>query len=342
MGYTRLQHFCVESWSGIGVGTTATITALTNNPCHLEMRITKVVPTLRLIKVKRRGTVYCYERIIKVSLTWSVFQDEPGDTTTHTFTITPWPGCETRFFYWRGTVGGAHSPSKSVHFNWHMPIQPIDAFFYPDAHPESTSCDGFAQRTLGAAGETWAQISSGAGTSASASTTTAAAGIIETGPAYPDKYVSIARVAMLFDISVIPANAKIISASLKLYGYLKYNWKNQFTHVNIYQSFPNSNTDIVAADYNHFLATPFSTPINYQNFKTLDWNTFNANEAFLQYIASVLTGDKIVKLAMREADYDAPNSPPVWKADGGFGYYITMSDYGLTTRPSLTITYQEL
>jgi len=337
-----MLRWALLSYSALTTEAGVTLTITTNHPCHLYVLWTSRNPWIHVKLKDLRGTPIGTKTRYCCVATNQVFQLEAGDTTNHTFDIVPWPSKQQRWFRFHGTVGVQDSPSDSPCLTYTRGVPPLTKTFYPDKHPESTSCDGFAQRTLGAAGEPWSLISSGAGTSASASTTTAAAGIIETGPAYPDKFVSIARVAMLFDISVIPPNAAIISASLKLYGHLKYNWKNQSTHVNIYHSFPNSNTDIVVADYNHFSSTPFSTPINYTAFKTFDWNTFNANAALLQYIASVLSGDKIVKLAMREADYDAPNSPPAWVADGGFGYYITMSDYDLTTRPSLTITYQEL
>jgi hypothetical protein len=46
-------------------------------------------------------------------------QEEAGDTYTHTFIQDPWPYCETRWFYFWGTVSGELSPSVSAIFEKH-------------------------------------------------------------------------------------------------------------------------------------------------------------------------------------------------------------------------------
>jgi len=59
-----------------------------------------------------------------VRFCFTVFEDneqtEAGDTTTHTFTKEPWPVCETRWFYFHGTVGGDSSPSTTPFFEKHF------------------------------------------------------------------------------------------------------------------------------------------------------------------------------------------------------------------------------
>lgn len=59
-------------------------------------------------------------------------QEEPGDTTIHTFTKEPWANCETRWFYFHGTIGDVGSPSTSAYFKYHRlalpPVEPILKF----------------------------------------------------------------------------------------------------------------------------------------------------------------------------------------------------------------------
>jgi hypothetical protein len=61
------------------------------------------------------GVYYCF-------VSWqSVEQQEAGDTLIHTFEVTPWVFCETKWFAFRGTVAGELSPSVSPIFHHHHP-----------------------------------------------------------------------------------------------------------------------------------------------------------------------------------------------------------------------------
>jgi hypothetical protein len=50
---------------------------------------------------------YCFTAFFDVE------QQEAGDTLTHTFTVSPWYACETRYFYFHGEVSGVPSPSTT-------------------------------------------------------------------------------------------------------------------------------------------------------------------------------------------------------------------------------------
>ncbi|MBA7707830.1 hypothetical protein ES703_116713 [subsurface metagenome] len=51
-------------------------------------------------------------------------QDEPGDTLIHTFNKPAWPICETRWFYFIGTIAGVPVVSESPIFTFHFPAPP--------------------------------------------------------------------------------------------------------------------------------------------------------------------------------------------------------------------------
>ena len=102
------------------------IRILTNNPCHLTCYHTDKTPlkhplsrTIRGLTVPW-GVYYCF-----VAYT-AVEQTEPGDTLYHTFKITPWVECQTRWFTFQGTVGAVMSPSTGPIFKHHHPGAILD------------------------------------------------------------------------------------------------------------------------------------------------------------------------------------------------------------------------
>lgn len=54
---------------------------------------------------------------------FTVYEDneqyQSGDTYHHTFIKEPWATCETRYFYFLGTIGGVESPSTSPIYSKH-------------------------------------------------------------------------------------------------------------------------------------------------------------------------------------------------------------------------------
>lgn len=120
----QLLHFVVRNITFILTLTGYTVTCYTNNPCHLWLRWTNVEPQKHVNAKVVRGAVagtwidQCFVVYTDVE------QQEPGDTFTHTFTLEPWPVCETRWFYFWGTVGGVLSPSASAIFSHHRIAPP--------------------------------------------------------------------------------------------------------------------------------------------------------------------------------------------------------------------------
>ncbi|MBA7687030.1 hypothetical protein ES703_95490 [subsurface metagenome] len=100
------------------------ITITTDVPCHLTCYITDKEPQIHKTSRNQRGLTllwgvyYCF-------VAWTPLEQiEWGDTLIHTFLITPWLSCETKWVAFRGTVAGELSPSVSCIFQKHRPFFP--------------------------------------------------------------------------------------------------------------------------------------------------------------------------------------------------------------------------
>jgi hypothetical protein len=93
----------------------------TNNPVHLTCYYSQEPPGRHKTSRTNRGITLPWGAYFCFVAYKSVEQQEPGDTTTHTFTIIPWVYCETKWFAFRGTVATVLSPSVSCIFKYHHP-----------------------------------------------------------------------------------------------------------------------------------------------------------------------------------------------------------------------------
>ena len=101
------------------------IVLTTDVPCHLFMRWTLEKPRTHKDPVLRRG-VYFPEAVRFCFVEYrDNEQEEAGDTLTHTFIKLDWPVCQTRYFYFWGTVNGELSPSESPLFTKHRLAPPV-------------------------------------------------------------------------------------------------------------------------------------------------------------------------------------------------------------------------
>ena len=93
-----------------------------NTPAHLYMRWSNETWRLHL----RTGIVRGLTKLFIPYYCFTVYEDneqeEAGDTLEHTFIKEPWAGCETRYFYFWGTIGGEPSPSNTCCFIKHRPL----------------------------------------------------------------------------------------------------------------------------------------------------------------------------------------------------------------------------
>lgn len=125
----------ISNWASLGIAQTdfpdaVTIVYTTDIPCHLFMRWTLVEPQIHTQPVLRRGLLmhtdlrYCF-------VAWEENEQlEPGDTLTHTFHKANWPQCQTRWFYFVGTVADEQQPSVSPIFKKHKTEYVPTQFFF--------------------------------------------------------------------------------------------------------------------------------------------------------------------------------------------------------------------
>ena len=91
----------------------------TFHPCHLWMRWSTVEPQEHLIPVIVRGLPLKTDKRFCFVAYQDNEQTEGGDTYVHVFLKEPWPHCETRWFYFHGTMSAEYSPSTSAIFKKH-------------------------------------------------------------------------------------------------------------------------------------------------------------------------------------------------------------------------------
>lgn len=209
------------------------------------------------------------------------------------------------------------------------------AIFYPDAHPESTTVDGFvAHETVGS----WAEVQGGDGdyhidTGTGLEVTIRAS-------SQRNKWYMLRRSIILFDISSLGA-IEVRKATISLYGNDKNDTLGISPTINIFESNPASNTDLVNADYTTLGDTPLAAAISYSAFSTTSYNDFTLNAASRALIQVASKGDGIVKLGVREASYDAPNNAPGWHdlTNPIATFEFWSADKGGDYRPKLTLEY---
>ncbi len=211
--------------------------------------------------------------------------------------------------------------------------------FYPDAHPETSSVDGRVRRA--GVDESWATIRTSDGNTAEPSTATANIAISASGTS--NQWEALTRAIFLFDVSSLPFGAVVSSAVLSFYGSQKLDDLNITPDLNVYASNPASNTDLVAADYNiaNWGSTAFSTAITYANWLIVSpfWNDFILNAAGIAAVQAAIADSRVVKLGLRNANYDVAATTPAWVslASSYLGCYT--AEQGSGFKPKLVVTY---
>lgn len=314
------------------------ITITTDIACHLYMRWTTIVPKEHGIPVLRRGLYMHTDKYFCFDSYEDNQQEEEGDTTTHTFIKEPWPSCETRYFYFHGTIADTASPSTTAIFTKHRIAPPYGpeqtTTFYCDADPEVSSVDGMVYRAP--APEAWTAIHDGAGTGALPSFSAMYLQLFRY--AGVDQWAVLRRCILTFDTSTIPEGSLIVSAKL--------GWRFSSKARNIawnlapcvYKSNPASNIDLIPSDYGTLENTPLATPIDWDDLPAVGWIEFILNEAGL---ASIICAS-ITKLGLRDATFDAPNTEPPGTTYNYAVIYGQTADLGMTYRPYLEVTYKPL
>lgn len=207
--------------------------------------------------------------------------------------------------------------------------------FYPDADPETSSCDGYVlhQQTT----TTWSNLVNGAGTSASAAGNTLGINITDT---LTNEYLYLQRSILVFDTSDLPNDAIITSVTLSLWGSAKLDQKACTPNINVYSAAPVGDTDIVAGDYDSLGTTAYSTAISYGDWTTGAYNVFTLNSTGEAAIAV----DDVTYFGIRNANYDVANIAPGIDSGGKVSYLSFYSaDYSSGTyAPKLIVNYYQI
>ena len=205
--------------------------------------------------------------------------------------------------------------------------------FYPDAHPETTSVDGYVVRIAGQ--DTWANTKAGAGTNAGNADANSAMAAFYCGTT-TNKFTRADRTIFLFDTSLLPNGATITSAIFSIYGAgAKQDPTSSSPTFNIYSSNPASNTALVPADFTTLGTTQYATSITYAAWNDSGYNDFTLNAAGIAAISK--TG--ITKFGLREASFDAGSGTPNWVNSAVMYVGGCFSEAGAGYKPKLVITY---
>lgn len=210
------------------------------------------------------------------------------------------------------------------------------ATFYPDAHPETTSVDGFVRRgdpAFEVTGQTWSAIT-GASTGYAKSDDGTMMGA-QYRAAVSSGWWALMRGFALFDTSPLPDGAAKESAILSLYGYSKRDDSGTAPEYNIYSSNPASNTALVVGDYSKVGSTAFSAGIGQASINDAGYNDWDFNASGVAAVDT--TG--ISKFSLRtnkDATVTEP-SPKVYM-QSTWAYFYSV-EQGSGYKPKLVVVY---
>lgn len=200
---------------------------------------------------------------------------------------------------------------------------------YPDANPETTSVDGYAERS--GVDQMWANIRAGAGTG-SGDTDVNARCAWATGSATSGQFSRLRRTFLTFDTNSIPAGATINSATLTVTGTNKANGLGS-PDLHVVGSAPASNTAIASGDYGNLSFTSFGS-VSYAGFSTAGANVITLNASGLAAIVKA----GITKLGLVLSWDQSGTFGGVWGSGLTSSFYINFADNG-SAKPTLTVDY---
>lgn len=269
-------------------------------------------------------------RLIEGSLQGSwTFYSNPGNSVRIVYNQTPANALKLGQY---ATDGDTETVPKSVFDSAQYPFTVGDSqTFYPDAHTESTSVDGYCTQvgTL-----SWANLIASAGSGVADSNAYGYILYISSATT-SDVWSSLYRGLFLFDTSGLDDAATITGAVTSFYTRGKTDTGGWTPDVNIYSSNPASNTGLVAGDFDSLGSTAFATTITYANLADSGYTDFTLNASGI----AAIPVDGVAKFGVRNANYDVAASSPVWASAKTAGYQVYMSEQGAGYKPKLVVTY---
>lgn len=207
---------------------------------------------------------------------------------------------------------------------------------YPDPGTGSTTVDGFTGR-FRSAGEDWAVIRPGAGTTSDDTQATNSAFFVRADN-NTDKWDIIYRYIATFDTSALTSGATISGAVLSVYPTVI---TDELTDsMSLVGSTPANNNAVVDADFETFNsgdgATLYASARALSGLSTGSYQDFTMNAAGLAAIVK----DGITPLGFR-SEYDRSNTEPTWHIDVDTSTVTIRSadTAGTASDPKLVITY---
>lgn len=271
-------------------------------------------------------------RLIEGSLQGSwTFYSNPGNSVRIVYNQTPANALKLGQY---ATDGDTETVPKSVFDSAEYPFTVGDSqTFYPDAHTETSSVDGYASRVN--ATDNWATKIASDGTNAD--DTVATSWVTRMQSAGVDGlWNGYFRGLFLFDTSGLNDTATITAATLSIRGQSKSDNLSVTPDINIYSSNPASNTAVAAGDYDSLGSTAFSTAITYANWLTsATFNDFALNASGL----AAIPVDGVAKFGARNANYDVSGTPPTWSSSKVSEIKCYNSEQGAGYKPKLVVTY---
>lgn len=202
--------------------------------------------------------------------------------------------------------------------------------FYPDAHVESTSVDGYVSRSI-TVGETWGGLRGGAGNGSNDSIATDEVPLIQANAA-GDAWRTINRGIYLFDTSALGASVTIQSATISFYALGAKAAGVGESDFEVCASTPASNTALVNADYSQLGAVSFGA-MAYGDWSNSGYNVITLNATGLLAISKT----SISKFGTR-LGFDLDNVEPTLGADVVTKFQAYFADNG-SNEPKLSVTW---
>ncbi len=297
------MHFVVRNIAYTPLVDGYLVTCYTNYPCHLYMRWTNTVPQKHVnSKIVRGAPIGTYIDQCFVVYT-DLEQNEPGDTYTHTFTADNWLYCQTRWFYFWGTIDSVLSPSASCIFSHHSDIYPF-MDFTPAQGSGGDSVDGYVNRVI--ANQTWDQIRNGPGNQVGVSSQSLRASLGTYN--IQDRFDECHRSILTFPTTSLPPNCVIQSASIRLWCISKGVDPPWFPAVTFCRASPAVYNDLQPSDYGQCHDIPCTDAHSIENLTSDAYFTF----LFFPYTLFVINKTAPTQLCLRELIYDASGNAPEW------------------------------
>ena len=202
----------------------------------------------------------------------------------------------------------------------------------PDAHPETSSVDGWVGRdSFG--GESWANIRAVA---SEAQDSLNLGQVLISGDNISGRWDQVKRSIMTFDLSSMPAGAAILSATLTVISLGGQGGAFGSDAVLCAINSLASETGLVVGDWDNFGSVDFADRVAASAWPTSgDPYTFTLNDAGVTHLGSAAGG--IARFGLM-ISYDIDDIEPTW-ADATDGIIFSTAEHPTLDAPALTVEY---